>query len=153
LVGALIPFAGIGLKNAEVVFSSGFIPGLRHVWVDISDQQLQNLTALSWQTSETLAANGGSLEKLIYIQRREAFRSDLHDIADPPRFTEHQLADIMGLEVTGYEINDGPAKKATPAGKSPTTSGEETTSTPSKTTSDSTGMTEATTDESLTAPP
>jgi hypothetical protein len=151
LVGALIPLAGIGLKNAEVVFSSGFIPGLQHVWVDISDQQLQNLTALSWQTSETLAANGGSMQKLIYIQRGQQFKGDVQNIYTRT-FTLQQMADIMGLEVTGYEINDSPAKQATPADKSSTSGAK--TSTISRTTSDATGTTtEMTTSESSSAPP
>ena len=50
------------------------------------------------------------------------------------------MADIMGLEVTGYEIEDSPPRKATAAGKSSATAtGAETkTSTTSKTTSDTT---------------
>jgi hypothetical protein len=148
-VGALIPFAGIGLKDAEVVFSSGFIPGLQHVWVDISDQQLQNLTALSWQTSETLAANGGSMQKLIYIQRGEQFKSALQDTAVPPKVTLQQMADIMGLEVTGYEIHDSPAIQATPGGKSSTAADKTKASTSSTSASDATG----TTTSETTAPP
>jgi hypothetical protein len=150
LVGALIPFAGIGLKDAEVVFSSGFIPGLQHAWVDISDQQLQNLTTLSWQTSETLAANGGSMQKLIYIQRGEQFKSKQQDTDVPPKFTLQQMADIMGLEITGYEVPDSAAKLATPAGKAPTTAAKKKTST-STTTGPSGKTTVSTSSES--APP
>jgi hypothetical protein len=151
LVGALIPFAGIGLKDAEVVFSSGFIPGLRQVWVDISDQQLQNLTTLSWQTSETLAANGGSMQKLIYIQRGEQFRSQAQDTSVPAKRTLQQMADIMGLEVTGYEVPDSAAKQATPAGKAPTTAAKKKTST--STTTGPTGTTTVTASSESTPPP
>jgi hypothetical protein len=151
LVGALIPFAGIGLKDAEVVFSSGFIPGLQHAWVDISDQQLQNLTTLSWQTSETLAANGGSMQKLIYIQRGEQFRSQAQDTSVPPKRTLQQMADIMGLEVTGYEVPDSAAKQATPASKAPTTAAKKKTST--STTTGPTGTTTVTTSSESTPPP
>jgi hypothetical protein len=151
LVGAIIPFAGISLKDAEVVFSSGFIPGLQHVWVDISDQQLQNLTALSWQTSETLAANGGSMQKLIYIQRGEQFKSKDQDTSNPPKVTLQQMADIMGLEVTGYEVAESAPKQATPAGKSPATGAKKKTSTSS--TSDATGTTTMTTNFESVPPP
>jgi hypothetical protein len=119
LVTSLVPFAGPGLKSAEVVFSGGFIPGLRHAWGDLTDQQLQNLTTLSWQTSETLAASGGSLEKLIYIQKGAHFQDEGEPIYAKPYTTKQQISNIMSLEVVGYEVNDSPPKEATPAGKKP----------------------------------
>jgi hypothetical protein len=116
LVTSLVPFAGPALKDAEVVFSGGFIPGLRHAWGDLTDQQLQNLTALSWQNSETLAAGGGSLEKLIYIQKGEQFDSG------GEASTKWKISNIMSLEVVGYDVNDTPPKKATPASNQPAAS-------------------------------
>jgi hypothetical protein len=114
-----VPFAGSGLKDAEVVLSGGFIPGLRHGWGDITDQQLQNLTTLSWQTSETLAADGGSLEKIIYIQKGAQFQDEDEPVWPSPYATKQQISNILSLEVVGYEVNDSPPKKATPAGKKP----------------------------------
>jgi hypothetical protein len=119
LITSIVPFAGPALKDAEVVFSGGFIPGLRHAWGDLTDQQLQNLTTLSWQNSETLAASGGSLEKLVYIQKGKQFDSGGLPIYDIPYTTKQQISNIMSLEVVGYEVNDSPPKKATPAGKKP----------------------------------
>lgn len=149
LVGALIPFAGVGLKNGEVVFSSGFIPGLRHAWGDLTDQQLQNLTALSWQTAETLAANGGSVEKLVYIQKGVGFADGKEAVFSPPRTTRQQLSNIVGFEVVGYEVNDSPAKQATPAGKSPASvKPGKTSTTSSKTSSTGAATTVTTTTES-----
>ena len=151
-VGALIPFAGVGLKDAEVVFSSGFIPGLRHAWPDITDQQLQNLTTLSWQTSETLAAGGGTAEKLIYIQKGKSFQDEDEPISEPPSTTRQQLSNIMGMEVVGYEITDSPAKQATPASKSPATGTDSKTSSTTTKTAPS-GSTKTMTTTTATTPP
>jgi hypothetical protein len=139
LLTSLVPFAGSGLKDAEVVFSGGFIPGLRHAWGDITDQQLQNLTTLSWQTSETLAANGGSLEKIIYIQKGAQFQDEDEPIWPSPYSTKQQISNILSLEVVGYEVNDSPPKKATPAGKKP--AADKPTKTPPATTTPSAGST------------
>ena len=119
LITSIVPFGGPALKDAEVVFSGGFIPGLRHAWGDLTDQQLQNLTTLSWQNSETLAASGGSLEKLVYIQKGQQFDSGGLPIYDVPYATKQQVSNIMSLDVVGYEVNDSPPKKATPAAKKP----------------------------------
>lgn len=151
-VGELVPFAGPGLKDAVVVFSSGFVPGLRHAWPDITDQQLQNLTTLSWQTSETLAANGGTAEKLIYIQKGQGFVDDKEPITEPPSTTRQQLSNIMGMEIAGYEITDSPAKQATPASKSPATDTETKTSSSTTKTAPS-GSTKTMTTTTATTPP
>jgi hypothetical protein len=83
LVTALVPFAGPSLKDAEVVFSGGFIPGLGQAWPDLSPQQLQHLTSLSWGDTETVAANGGSVSKYVYIQRTRQF----NDTVEPTAFS------------------------------------------------------------------
>jgi hypothetical protein len=152
-VGELVPYAGVGLKDAAVVFSSGFIPGLRHAWADITDQQLQNLTTLSWQTSEMLAADGGTAEKLIFIQKGQQFSDEDEPISDPPSKTRQQLSNIMGLEVAGYEIADSPAKQATPAGKSPATNTKTKSSTSTTKTAPSGATKISTTTTESTPPP
>lgn len=77
MVAGLVPFAGPDLKDAQVVFTGGLVPALGQIWVDLSAQQLQTLTSLSWETAETVPA-GGSMERYIYIQRgeEEAGRSE-----------------------------------------------------------------------------
>jgi len=112
---ALVPFTGPSLKDAEVFFSGGFVPGLRKAFGDPSSQQLQNLTALSWESSETLPAKGGSIEKLIYIPRR----SPQFQATGLTQAAKLEIADILGLEVTGFEVTESEAKSATPASKSP----------------------------------
>jgi hypothetical protein len=117
LATALIPYSGPALKDAEIVLSGGLIPGLRQGWPDLLAQQLQNLTSLSWESSETLAA-GESMSKYIYIQRKSQF-GPKELIATPPRRTGKQISSIMGLEVTGFEVPDTPSKRATPAAADP----------------------------------
>lgn len=113
LATTLVPFTGSALKDAEVVFSGGFIPGLRQAYGDLSAQQLQNLTSLSWEASETVAANGGSIEKYIYIQRRTQFSDEWEPTTNSK--TMKQISNIMALEVSGFEVPDAPAKQAVPA--------------------------------------
>jgi hypothetical protein len=119
LATALVPFTAPAFKDAEVVLSGGFIPGLRQAWVDLSAQQLQNLTSLSWETSETVASNGGSIEKFIYIQRKPQFSDRDESLPDRSLKNVKQIANIMDLEVTGFEVPDAPEKQATPATAKP----------------------------------
>lgn len=110
---SLIKFAGPSLLDAEAVFSGGFIPGLGKAWPDRTALQLQNLTSLSWGDLETVAANGGSVSKYIYIQRTQQFGdTPEHTIFPTPRRTMKQISNILDIEVTGYEVPNAPAKTA-----------------------------------------
>jgi hypothetical protein len=125
LVAAIVPFAGPSLKDAQIVFTGGFIPGYKKVMGDQSSEQLQNLTSMSWESAETLAANGGSMEKLIYIQRFAQFESDKIEIPSLPKTSRKQLSNIMDLEITGYEVSDSSAQQAAPStGKTSTAPAE-----------------------------
>jgi hypothetical protein len=110
---ALVPFTGPSFKDAEVFFSGGFVPAMRKGFGDLSGQQLENLTSLSWESSETLPAKGGSIEKLIYIQKDEQFNSKRVDVYGVPPITRKQIANIMDLEITGFEVIESEAKQAT----------------------------------------
>jgi len=129
---SLVPFTGPSLKDGEVFFSGGFVPGVRKVLGDLSGQQLQNLTALSWESNETLAAKGGSKEKLIYIEKNEQFASKPVKVIGLTAETRKQIANIMDLEITGFEVTESEAKQATPTPATPPATG--TTTTPSQTT-------------------
>jgi hypothetical protein len=118
MVTALVPFTGPSVKDAEVFFSGGFIPGLRKAFGDLSSQQLQNLTSLSWEGNETIAAKGGAAEKFIYIQKYDQFRGPSIKVGNVSHETRQQIASIMGLEITGFEIDESTTKTATPADKS-----------------------------------
>jgi hypothetical protein len=196
LGSAAVPFAGPSFKIGASVFTAGFVPGLRKYIGDLSDQQLQTLTGQSWQSSETVAANGGSIDKFVYIQRKGPSSDEPVDYSEPVppandpakdksantaapskggsatastaasandpaktassnsaaptkaasfdttdpgppnpasadnsnavspqqqyyrNQTAKKLTNIIGLEVTGYEVPDAPPVTATPAGSS-----------------------------------
>lgn len=109
---SLVPFFGPGFRDAHVAFTGGLVPGIRRGLGDLSSQQLQNLTGLSWQSVEEVAGKGGSLEKFVFIQRGDQVFS--------PGFGERlrkTIKNIEGLEVVGYEVQQSDAKRATPAGQ------------------------------------
>jgi hypothetical protein len=112
LGAALVPFAGPSFKDAHVVFTGGFIPGIKKIFPDISGEQLQNLTALSWQTIETIAPGGGTIEKLVYIQRKEQFADRPIEIYGTKQESRKQITNLMDLEITGYDVLDTPPKQA-----------------------------------------
>ena len=110
LGSSLIPFFGPGFRDAHVAFTGGLVPGIRRGVGDLSGQQLQNLTALSWQGVEVVAAKGGSLEKFVFIQRGDQVFS--------PGFGERlrkTIKNIEGMEVVGFEVQESDAMRAAPA--------------------------------------
>jgi hypothetical protein len=112
LGSSLIPFFGPGFRDAHVAFTGGLVPGIRRGIGDLSGQQLQNLTALSWQGVEVVAAKGGSIEKFVFIQRGDQLFS--------PGFGERlrkTIKNIEGMEVIGFEVQESEPKRATPAGQ------------------------------------
>lgn len=116
LGSSLIPFFGPGFKDAHVAFTGGLVPGIRRGLGDLSGEQLQNLTAQSWQSAEVVSANGGSIEKFVFFPRGDQVYA--------PRSNEtnetlvKKIKNIEGMEVVGFEVieaNEG--KRATPAGQ------------------------------------
>jgi hypothetical protein len=112
LGSSLFPFFGPGFRDAHGAFTGGLVPGLRRGLGDLSGQQLQNLAALSWQSVEVVAAKGGSVEKFVFIQRRDqVFSTGFGETL------RKQIKNIEGMEVVGYEVIESEAKRATPAGQ------------------------------------
>jgi hypothetical protein len=109
LGAALIPFVGPGFRDAHVVFTGGLIPGLRQGLGDLSSQQLQNLTARTWESVEVLSSGGGSVSKYVFIQRGEQFFSG----SVKPN-VQKAIMNIRGMEVTGFEVTESAPKQATP---------------------------------------
>jgi hypothetical protein len=163
LGSAAVPFAGPSFKIGASVFTAGFVPGLRKYIGDLSDQQLQTLTGQSWQSSETVSANGGSIDKFVFIQRKGPSRDEPVDYSEPfpspkdrantaappmdssddasdagpatpaladnsnavplptaiSKQTAKKLTNIIGLEVTGFEVPDAPPVAAAPESSQP----------------------------------
>ncbi len=115
LATALVPFTGSAVKDGLTIFNNGVVPGTRAAWVDLSGQQLQNLTAMSWETSETLSANGGSMEKLVYVQRSAQFEGSSVTISGIPKLAAKNITNILDLEITGYEVIESKVQSGTPA--------------------------------------
>jgi hypothetical protein len=110
---SIIPFVGPGFRTSQLIYTGGLLPGLRLGFGDLSGQQLQNLTALSWQNVEVIPATGGSLDKYIYIPRNEQAFGAVP--GDPP--VRKMTINILGLEVVGFEIVESEAVTATQAPK------------------------------------
>jgi hypothetical protein len=110
LGSSLVPVFGPGLRDAHVIFTGGLIPGAKTAVGDLSSQQLQNLTGLSFESVEVLAAGGGSIERYIYIQRGVQEYSS-NDPALKPQIRK-EIKNIVGLEVVGFEVSETDAKTA-----------------------------------------
>jgi hypothetical protein len=111
LGAAVIPFVGPSFKDGVTVLASAGIPALKTISGDLSGQQLQNLTALSWQTTEVLAPGGGSLNKYIYIPRKAEQGVPVTEFGYE---IKKLITNIVGLEVVGFEVTESEAKQATP---------------------------------------
>jgi hypothetical protein len=112
LGAALIPIFGPGFKDGHVIYTGGLIPGVRKAIGDLSGQQLQNLTGLSWENVEVLPSGGGSVNKFIYVQRGEWEFSTFSKGGVKPDIKK-EIKNILGLEVVGFELTESEAKKAT----------------------------------------
>jgi len=111
LGAAVIPFVGPSFRDGVTVLTSAGIPALKTISGDLSGQQLQNLTALSWQTAEAIAPGGGSLNKYIFIQRKAVQGVPVTAFGFS---TQRLIINIAGIEVVGFEVTESEAKQATP---------------------------------------
>ncbi|MDT5271819.1 MAG: hypothetical protein QOH49_4005 [Acidobacteriota bacterium] len=112
LGSSLFPFFGPGFRDAHGAFTGGLIPGMKRGLGDLSGQQLQNLTGMSWQDIEVVGAKGGSVVKYVFIQRGDSSFS--------PGFNESvkkTIKNIQGMEVKGIEVVEGETKLATHTGQ------------------------------------
>ncbi len=77
----------------------------------MSEEQLANLTSQSFESVETISPNGGSINKVIFIQRgREIIESyDKKELR-----VERLITNILGLEIIGFEVIESEARTATP---------------------------------------
>lgn len=109
---SLAPFFGPGFRDAHGAFTGGLVPGLKRGLGDLSGQQLQNLTGMSWQDIEVVGAKGGSVVKYIFIQRGDSNFSSGFD-----ETVKKTIKNIQGMEVKGIEVVEGETKLATHTGQ------------------------------------
>ena len=107
LGAALVPVFGHNIERPVAILTGGLTPALRTVFGDLSSEQLQNLTARTWENVEEVPAKSGKT-KFIFIQRGDQlFNGDV-----PPK-VKKQIKNIRGLEVIGFEILESKEKLAT----------------------------------------
>ena len=106
-------FFGPGFAQGVGIAGGGLRQGLGQIFQDTSEQQLANLTSQSFESIETVSGNGGSIEKVIFIQRGEEKLGPA--TFGGTRYKFSRLIDnILGFEITGYEVPETAAKSATP---------------------------------------
>lgn len=108
---SLIPVFGRNMERPVAILAGGFIPGLKKSVGDLSSEQLQRLTSMSWEGVEEVAP-GNSKTKFIYIPRADWFFGNEIKGATNQK-TRKQVVDISGLEVRGFEVTESEEKAAT----------------------------------------
>jgi hypothetical protein len=110
LGASLVPVFGRNIERPITILSGGLIPGLRKSLGDLSSQQLQNLTSMSWENIEEVPAGAG-MNKFIYIQRGDQLYG-LKGESELPT-VKKKIMNIRGLEVAGFEVLESEKKLAT----------------------------------------
>jgi hypothetical protein len=108
---SLVPVFGRNIERPTSILAGGFIPGLRKAVGDLSSEQLQRLTSMSWEGIEEIAP-GNSKMKFIYIPRADSFFGNPLKSQGMLR-TRKQVVNIMGLDVSGFEVTESEEKAAT----------------------------------------
>jgi hypothetical protein len=68
LGSAVQPFFGPGFTQGVAILGGGFTTASKEIFVDMSADQLQNLTSQSFNATEQISS-GGALQKFIFVQR------------------------------------------------------------------------------------
>ena len=69
LGSAIEPFFAHGFTQGVSILGGGFTQAAGGIFKDMSAEQLQNLTSQSFQNSEQIGPNGGSLNKFLFVPR------------------------------------------------------------------------------------
>ncbi len=67
---AVEPFFARGFTQGVSILGGGFTQASATIWKDLSAEQLQNLTSQSYQSTEQVGPNGGSLQKFIFLPKK-----------------------------------------------------------------------------------
>jgi hypothetical protein len=73
---AIEPFFAHGFTQGVSILGGGFTQGSAAIWKDLSAEQLQNLTSQSYQSTEQVGPNGGSLQKYIFLPKQNGKKDD-----------------------------------------------------------------------------
>jgi hypothetical protein len=103
-------FFGPGFAQAVGIAGGGLRQGLGQIFQDMSSEQLANLTSQSFESIESVSGNGGSLEKVIFIQKTEEKLASGSLTVQFGRLIDN----VIGFEINGYKAPETPAATATP---------------------------------------
>lgn len=78
LGSAVEPFFGHGFTQAVAILGGGFTTASKEISVDMSTEQLQNITAQSFGATEQISA-GGPLQKFIFIRRNQKCKDSVRE--------------------------------------------------------------------------
>ncbi|HEV7472445.1 MAG TPA: hypothetical protein VGN90_00245 [Pyrinomonadaceae bacterium] len=110
---SLVPVFGRNIERPVTILAGGFIPGLHKAVGDLSSEQLQRLTSMSWEGVEEIAP-GNSKMKFIYIPRADQYYGNpVKTKGSKMLKTRKQVLNIVGLEVNGFEVTESEEKAAT----------------------------------------
>jgi hypothetical protein len=68
---AIEPFFAHGFTQGVSILGGGFTQASAAIWKDLSAEQLQNLASQSYQSTEQVGPNGGSLQKFIFLPKKD----------------------------------------------------------------------------------
>jgi len=87
LGSAIEPFFGPGFTQGVAILGGGFTQASATIWKDLSAEQLQNLTTQSYQATEQIGPNGGSLQKFIFFPIEKKTKVDKTKTYNKNRFS------------------------------------------------------------------
>jgi hypothetical protein len=93
-------FFGPGFAQGVGIAGGGFRQGMGQIIPDLSDQQLANLTSQSFESIETVSGNGGTIDKVVFIQRSAGV---LASAGIPTKFRS-LVSNVLSFEINGYEV-------------------------------------------------
>ena len=91
---AIEPFFAHGFTQGVSILGGGFTQASATIWKDLSAEQLQNLTSQSYQSTEQVGPNGGSLQKFIFLPKKNK-----HDKTVPNLFGVGQQQPVIKMEI------------------------------------------------------
>jgi hypothetical protein len=66
---AIEPFLARGFTQGVSILGGGFTQAALTIWKDLTAEQLQNLASQSYQGTEQIGPNGGSLQKFLFLPK------------------------------------------------------------------------------------
>lgn len=98
---AIEPFFAHGFTQGVSILGGGFTQGSAAIWKDLSAEQLQNLTSQSYQSTEQIGPNGGSLQKFIFLPKRDKNDTSVQLLFGIPSKKDKKNKNISAQQLLG----------------------------------------------------